>query len=70
MMRKIFGPKREGLIRETRKLHSEELYSLYFPSVTIRTSRTDWMGRVGHYARIGQIINGCKNVVWKIEGLN
>jgi hypothetical protein len=28
-LRRTFGPMRDGVIREWRKLHSEEIYSLY-----------------------------------------
>jgi len=29
VLRKVFGPKRDELIGERRKLHNEELYDLY-----------------------------------------
>jgi hypothetical protein len=29
VLRKIFGPKEEGIIRQCRKLHKEELQNLY-----------------------------------------
>jgi hypothetical protein len=37
ILRKIFGPKGEGVTREMKKLHSDEIYSLYFSPATVRT---------------------------------
>jgi hypothetical protein len=45
---RIFGPKRDEVTREWRKLHNEELHDLYsFPSI-IRIIMTRRMRRVGH----------------------
>ena len=51
-MRRIFGPKRDGITREWRKLHNEELTELYSsPNVVwvIKSRRMRW---AGHVARI------------------
>jgi len=52
-MRRIFGPKREEVTREWRKLRYEELNDLYSLSgivPVIKSRRMKWAGRV---ARIG-----------------
>jgi len=37
MLRKIFGPKRDGVTGQWRRLHTDELYDLYFsPNVQIK----------------------------------
>ena len=42
MLRRIFGPKREEVTGEWRRLHNDDLYALYSSPNTIRvmTSRT------------------------------
>jgi hypothetical protein len=54
VLRKIFGPKRDEVTREWRKLHSEELNDLYFsPNIVrvIKSRRMRWAGKV---ARMGE----------------
>jgi hypothetical protein len=50
-MRKIFGPKRDKIIWEWRKLHNEELNDLYSSTNIvwmIISIRTRWAGHVAH----------------------
>jgi hypothetical protein len=52
VLRRIFGPKRDVVTGEWRKLHNEELNDLYCsPNVTrvIKSRRMRW---VGHVARV------------------
>jgi hypothetical protein len=52
VLRRIFGPKRDEVTVEWRKLHNEELHDLYSsPSITriIKARRMTW---VGHVARM------------------
>jgi hypothetical protein len=45
MLRSIFGPKRDEVTGEWRKLHNEELYDLYSsPTIVrvIKSSRVSW----------------------------
>jgi hypothetical protein len=46
MLRRIFGPKREEVPGDWRRLHNEELYNLYTSPNIIRVIRSRWMRRV------------------------
>jgi hypothetical protein len=49
MLRRIFGPKRDEVTGEWRKLHNEELHDLYSsPSIIriIKSRRMRWAGHV------------------------
>jgi hypothetical protein len=53
-VKRIFGPNRDEVTGEWRKLHSEELYNLYTSSNIIRQiklRRKRWAGQV---ARMGE----------------
>jgi len=53
---KVFGPKRDKVTREWRRLHKEGLYELYCsPNIiwVIRSRRARW---TGHVARMGDTI--------------
>jgi hypothetical protein len=50
VLRRIFGPKREEVAREWRRLHNEELHNLYASPNIIRvmkSMRVRWAGHVG-----------------------
>jgi hypothetical protein len=47
VLRRIFGPKRDEVTGDWRRLHNKELYGLYFPPNTIRvikSRRLRWVG--------------------------
>jgi hypothetical protein len=48
VLRRIFGPKRDEITGECRKLHSEELYNFYSsPTITqMKSRRMRWTGHV------------------------
>ena len=52
VLRRIFGPKRDEVTGEWKKLHNEELNNLYSPNIVrvIKSRRMRW---VGHVARMG-----------------
>jgi hypothetical protein len=50
----IFGPKRDELTEEWRKLHSEELSNLYNLPTILRVMKSRRMRWVRHLARIGR----------------
>jgi len=66
-LRRIFGPKRNDVTGEWRKLHNEELNDLY-PIVRVIKSRR--MGWVGHVARMGERRGVYRVLVGKPEGKN
>ena len=53
VLRRIFGPKRDGVTGEWRKLHNEELNDLYCSRNIVRVIKTRRMSWAGHVARIG-----------------
>jgi hypothetical protein len=54
VLRKIFGPKRDELAGEWKKLHNKELHDLYYSPSIIRIIKATRMRWTGHVARIGR----------------
>jgi hypothetical protein len=54
VLRKIFGPKRDEVTGEWRKLHNEELRDLYSSPSVIRIIKSRRMRWAGHVARMGR----------------
>jgi hypothetical protein len=50
----IFGPKRDDMTREWRKLHNEELNDLYCSHSIVRVIKPRRMRWAGHVARTGE----------------
>jgi hypothetical protein len=68
VLRRIFGPKRDEVTGEWRKLHNEELRDLYSsPSIIIiiKSWRMRW---AEHVARMGEKRNAYRLLVGKPEG--
>jgi hypothetical protein len=62
VLRGIFGPKRDEVTGEWRKLHNEELRDLYSsPSITIiiKSRRMSWAGHVARMGRRGTHTDYC-----------
>jgi hypothetical protein len=68
VLRRIFGPKRDEVTGEWRKLHNEELRDLYSPPSVIRIIKSRRMRSAGHVARIGENRNSYRLLVGKPEG--
>jgi hypothetical protein len=54
LLRRIFGPKRDEVTGECRKLHNEELSDLYSSSNIIRVNKSRKVRWAGHVARMGE----------------
>jgi len=54
VLRRIFGPRREEVTGEWRKLHNEELNGLYSSLSVVRMSKPRRMRWAGHVARMGE----------------
>jgi hypothetical protein len=54
VLRRIFGPKRDDVTGEWRKLHNEELHILYSSPNIIRRIKSRRMRWAGHVARMGE----------------
>jgi hypothetical protein len=66
VLRRVFGPKRDEVTGEWRKLHNEELNDLYFLANIVRVvkSRRRW---AGHVARMGEGRRGHRVLLGKPE---
>ena len=65
---RIFGPKRDEVTREWRKLHKEDLTDLYSVPNIIRVIKSGRGNYAGHLARIGKRRGECRDWVGKSEG--
>jgi hypothetical protein len=68
VLRRIFGPKRDGVTGGWRKLHNEELHNLYSSPSIIRIIKSRRMKWAGHVARMGENRNVYRLLVGKPEG--
>jgi hypothetical protein len=67
VLRRIFGPKKDELTGEWRRLHNKELYALYSsPNIIgmIKSRRLRW---AGHVARMGERRGAYKTLVGRPE---
>ena len=54
VLRRVFGPKRDEVTGEWRKLHNEELSDLYSLPNIVRVVKSKRMRWAGHVARMGE----------------
>jgi len=68
VLRRIFGPKREEVTGEWRKLHNKELNNLYSLPNIVRVIKSRRMRWAGHVARMGERRGVYMGLVGKPEG--
>jgi hypothetical protein len=68
VLRRIFGPKRDEVTGEWRKLHNKQLHDLYSSPSIIRILKARRMRWVGYVARMGGKRNTYRLLVGKPEG--
>jgi hypothetical protein len=68
VLRRVFGPKRDEVTGEWRKLHNEELNDLYSLPNTVRMVKLRRMRWAGHVARMGEDRGVHRVLVVKPEG--
>ena len=67
MLKRIFGPKRDEIIGEWRKLHNEKLNVVYASPSTVRVIKSRRMRWAGHVTRMGERIDVYRVLVGKPE---
>jgi hypothetical protein len=65
VLRRIFGPKRDEVTGEWRKLHNEELHDLYSAPSIIRIMKARRMRWAGHVAGMGEKRNAYRLLLRK-----
>jgi len=68
VLRRIFGPRRDEVRGEWRRLHNEELNDLYFSPNIVRVIKSRRMRWAGHVAHMGEERGVCSFLVGKPEG--
>jgi hypothetical protein len=67
VLRRIFGPKRDEVTGEWRRLHNKELYALYSSPSIIRVVKSRRLRWAGHVARMGERRGAYRALVGKPE---
>ena len=67
-LRRIFGPRRDEVTGEWRRLHDEELNDLYSSPNIVRVIKSRRMRWAGHVARMGEERGAYRVLVGKTEG--
>jgi len=68
MLRRIFGPRREEVTGEWRRLHNEELNDLYSSPNIVRVIKSRRMRSAGHVVHMGEERGVYRVLVGKPEG--
>ena len=68
VLRRIFGPRRDNVTGEWRRLHAEELNDLYSSPNIVRVIKSRRMRWAGHVARMGEESGVYRVLVGKLEG--
>ena len=67
VLRRMFGPRRDEVTEEWRRLHNEELNDLYSSPNIVRVIKSRRMKWTGHVARMGEEIGVYRVLVGKLE---
>jgi hypothetical protein len=67
VLKTIFGPKRDEVTGEWRRLHNKELYALYSSPNIIRVIKSKRLRWAGHVARMGERRSAYRALVGKPE---
>jgi len=70
VLRRIFGPRRDEVTGEWRRLHNDELNDLYSSPNIVRVIKSRRMRWAGHVARMGEGRELYRVLVGKPEGRN
>ena len=70
VLRRIFGPRRDEVMGEWRRVHSEEPNDLYSSPNIVRVIKSRRMRWAGHVARMGEERGLYRVLVGKPEGRN
>jgi len=65
---RIFGPRRDEVVGEWRRLHNEELNDLYSSPNNVRVIKSRRMRWAGHVVRMGEERGVYRVLVGKLEG--
>ena len=68
VLRRIFGPRRDEVTGEWRKMHNEELNDLYSSPNIVRVIKSRRLRWAGHVARMGEERGVCRVLVEKPDG--
>jgi transcription termination factor 2 len=68
ILRRLYGPKREEVTGEWRKLHNEEIHILYEIPNIVRQMKSRRMRWAGHLARMGEERKVYRVLMGKPEG--
>jgi hypothetical protein len=70
VLRRIFGPKKDEVRGEWRRLHNKELYALYSSPNIIRVIKSRRLRWAGHIAGMGERGGAYRVLVVKPDGRN
>jgi hypothetical protein len=68
LLRRIFGPKREEVLRGWRRLHNEELHNLYASPNIVKVIKSRRMRLAGYVTHIGEMRNAYYILVENLKG--
>jgi hypothetical protein len=65
VLKRIFGPKRDGVMGGWKKMHNDELHNLYSSPSIISMTKSRMMRWAGHVTRLEKKRNACRILVGK-----